>query len=177
MTKWIIDSDHSCAAFAIRHLMIAHVRGQFNKMKGTIQFDPENKDASSVEVEIDVATVTTGIKKRDDHLLTSDFFDQQNFPTITFRSTNVEFVDSKRARITGDLTLHGVKRQVVFVSEYAGPIKSPMGGEITMGFSAATKINREDFGMMWGSEQIEGGGILAGKDVLITLDVEADLAE
>jgi polyisoprenoid-binding protein YceI len=176
MAIWIIDSDHSCAAFAIRHLMIAHVRGQFNKMKGTIVFDPEKKDASSVQVEIDVATVTTGIRKRDDHLLTADFFDQSKFPLITFKSRQIEFLDNKRARITGDLTLHGVTRQVVFNAEYAGPVKSPMGGEITMGFSAATKINREEFGMMWGSEELEGGGLLTGKDVHITLDVEADLA-
>jgi len=146
-------------------------------MKGTIQFDPEKKSASSVEVEIDVASVMTGIKKRDDHLLTSDFFDQKNFPTITFKSKTVEFADSKRAKITGDLTLHGVTRQVVFFAEYAGPVKSPFGGEITMGFSAATKINREDFGIMWGSEEIEGGGLMTSRDVQITLDVEADLSE
>jgi len=177
MAKWIIDSDHSCAAFAIRHLMIAHVRGQFNKMKGTIQFDPKKKDTSSVDVEIEVATVTTGIRKRDDHLLTEDFFDQSRFPSITFKSQHIEFLDNKRARITGDLTLHGVTRQVVFDAEYAGPVKSPMGGEITMGFSAETKIDREEFGMMWGSEELEGGGLMTGKEVLITLDVEADLAE
>jgi polyisoprenoid-binding protein YceI len=146
-------------------------------MKGTIQFDPEKKEASSVEVEIDVATVTTGIRKRDDHLLTSDFFDQHKFPTITFTSRIVEFSDGNRAKITGDLTLHGVTREVVFVAEYAGPVKSPYGGEITMGFSAATKINREDFGMLWGSEEIEGGGLMTSKDVQITLDVEADLAD
>jgi polyisoprenoid-binding protein YceI len=177
MAKWIIDSDHSCAAFAIRHMMIAHVRGQFNRIKGTIQFDSAQKSNSSVEVEIDVSSVTTGIRKRDDHLLTADFFDRPKFPSITFKSKQVEFMDNNRAKITGDLTLHGVTRQVVFDAEYAGPVKSPFGGEVTMGFTASTKINREDYGMFWGSEEIEGGGFMTSKDVLLSLDVEADLAE
>jgi len=177
MATWIIDSDHSCATFSIRHMMIAYVRGQFNKLSGRISFDPADRSAASVEVAIEVSGVTTGNRKRDDHLLSAGFFNQQKFPAILFKSTTVRFRDGNRMEITGDLALHGVTRPVTFEAEFAGPVKSPYGGEITMGFTAATTINREEFGMMWGSEEIEGGGLLTGKEVSITLDVEADRAE
>jgi polyisoprenoid-binding protein YceI len=177
MAKWIIDSDHSCAAFAIRHMTLAHVRGQFNRMKGTIHFDPSDKSRTSVEVDIDVASVNTGIKKRDEHLLTNDFFDEAKYPTITFKSTKVEFLNSTRCRVSGNLTMHGTTRPVTFEGEYAGPRKNPYGDETTVGFSGSTTVNREDFSIMWGSEPMEGGGLVAGKEVQIFLDVEADLAE
>jgi polyisoprenoid-binding protein YceI len=158
-------------------MMIAYVHGQFNKLNGAISFDPADRAAASVDVEIEVAGVTTGNRKRDDHLLTADFFDQPKFPVITFKSSKVKFLDGKRIEIAGNLTLHGVTRPITFEAEFAGPVKSPYGGEITMGFTASTTINREDFGMMWGSEEIEGGGLMTGKEVSITLDVEADLVE
>jgi polyisoprenoid-binding protein YceI len=177
MAKWIIDSDHSCAAFAIRHMALAHVRGQFNKLKGVIHYDPVGRSRTSVEVEIDVASVNTGIKQRDDHLLTGDFFDQANHPTITFKSTKVEFLEGNRCRVSGNLSIHGITRPVIFEGEYAGPHGNPYGDETSVGFSGSTTINREDFGIMWGSELMEGGGLVAGKEVQIFLDVEADLAE
>ncbi len=177
MATWVIDPDHSCAAFAIRHMALAHVRGQFTKMKGTIRFNPADKSRTSVDVEIDVASVSTGIQKRDEHLLTDDFFDQGKYPTITFTSRTVDFLDNNRCRVSGDLTIHGSTRPVTFEGEYAGPRKNPYGDETTVGFSGTTTINREDFGMMWGSEPMEGGGLVAGKEVQIFLDVEADLAE
>lgn len=177
MATWVIDPDHSCATFSIRHMMIAHVRGQLNSLKGAISFDPADRSKASVDVEIAVAGVTTGNRKRDDHLLTADFFDVQKFPAILFKSTSVAFREGNRMEITGDLVLHGVTRQITFGAEFAGPVKSPYGGEITMGFSAALTINREDFGMMWGSEAMEGGGLLTSKEVSITLDIEADRAE
>jgi polyisoprenoid-binding protein YceI len=177
MAKWIIDSDHSCAAFAIRHMALAHVRGQFNRIGGTIHFDPFNRSHVSVEVDIDVASVNTGIKKRDEHLLTSDFFDGIKYPTITFKSSKVEFLDGMRCLVSGNLTMHGAIRPVTLEGEYAGPRKNPYGDETTIGFSGSTTVNREDFGIMWGSELMEGGGLVAGKDVQIFLDVEADLEE
>jgi polyisoprenoid-binding protein YceI len=158
-------------------MMIAHVRGQFNKLSGRISFDPVDRSATSVEVEIEVSGVTTGNRKRDDHLLSDEFFDQQKFPAIVFKSTRVQFRDGNRMEITGDLTLHGITRPITFEAAFAGPVKSPYGGEITMGFTAATTLNREDFGMMWGSEEIEGGRLMTGKEVSITLDIEADRAE
>ena len=177
MAKWIIDPDHSCAAFAIRHMMLAHVLGQFNGMRGTIHFDPSDKSRTSVEVDIDVASVNTGIKKRDEHLLTEDFFDGVEYPSITFKSTEVEFINSMRCRVSGNLTMHGTTRPVTFEGEYSGPRKNPYGDETTIGFSGSTTVNREDFRIMWGSELMEGGGLVAGKEVQIFLEVEADLAE
>ncbi|HUI67833.1 MAG TPA: YceI family protein [Nitrospirota bacterium] len=177
MAKWIIDSDHSCAAFAIRHMMLAYVRGQFSSVKGMIHFDPSDRSRTSVEIEIDVASVNTGIKKRDEHLMTGDFFDQTKYPTITFKSTKVDFFNSNRCRVSGNLTMHGTTRPVTLEGECTGPRKNPYGDETTVGFSGATIVNREDFGIMWGSEPMEGGGLVAGKDVNIFLDVEADLAQ
>jgi polyisoprenoid-binding protein YceI len=177
MAKWTIDSDHSCAAFAIRHMALAHVRGQFNNLTGSIQFDPENKSRVAVDVEIDVASITTGNKKRDEHLLTGDFFDQAKYPSIAFKSTKVEFLSGNRCRVTGNLTMHGATRPVTFEGEYSGPRGNPFGDETSVGFSGSATVNREDFGIMWGSEPMEGGGLVAGKEVQIFLDVEADLAE
>lgn len=177
MALWTIDPNHSCAAFAIRHMTLAHVRGQFTKMQGSIRYDPADRSRVSVNVEIDVASVFTGNKNRDAHLLTADFFDQGKYPVIKFSGTSVEFLDGNRIRVNGSLTIRGTTQPVVFEGEYAGPLKTPYGGEITVGFSGSIKINREDFGIMWGSELMEGGGLIAGKEVQIFLDVEADLAE
>jgi len=177
MAIWTIDADHSCAAFAIRHMALAHVRGQFTRMKGTIHFDPVDKSLTAVDVEIDVASVMTGVKKRDEHLLTADFFDQSKYPTITFTSRSFDFLDNNRCRVNGDLTIHGTTRPVTFEGEYAEPRRNPFGDELSVGFSGAVTVNREDFGILWGSEPMEGGGLVAGKEVQIFLDVEADLAE
>ncbi len=174
MTNWKIDPDHSCAAFAIRHMALAHVRGQFTSVSGSIRFDPENRKDTSVYVEISVSSVNTGNKTRDAHLLTADFFDETRYPRITFRSTKIEFLGVNRCRVTGDLTLHGMTRQVTLEGEYAGPHGNPYGEEISVGFSGSVRINREDFGMMWGSEPMKGGGFVVGKEVDLFLDVEAD---
>lgn len=173
MTRWLIDRDHSCASFAIRHLALAYVRGQFN-MGGIVEFDPADRSRVSVTVEIEVESVNTGIRKRDEHLLTSDFFDQPRFPLITFKSTRIEFIGPNQCRVTGDLSLHGITRSVTFDGEFAGPRGNPWGDETSIGFSASTTVNREDFGIMWGSEPLEGGGLVAGREVQLFLDVEAD---
>jgi polyisoprenoid-binding protein YceI len=158
-------------------MALANVRGQFTKMQGSIHYDPADRSHVSLDVEIEVASVFTGNKNRDAHLLTGDFFDQGKYPSIKFSSESIEFLAGNRCRVNGNLTIHGTTRPVAFEGEYAGPRKTPYGGEMTLGFSGSTTINREDFGIMWGSEPMEGGGLVAGKEVQIFLDVEADLAE
>jgi polyisoprenoid-binding protein YceI len=175
MKSCIIDPDHSVATFAIRHLMIANVRGMFPKVTGVVRYDDQDITRSSVEAEVDVASLTTGVKKRDEHVLSSEMLDAGRYPKMTFRSTRVERRADASLAVHGDLTIHGVTRPVVFTAEHFGPVKSPFGGEITLGFSASAKVNREDFGVLWGSEALEGGGFIAGKEVEITIDVEADL--
>src|SRR5512137_2584370 len=103
MARWILDPDHTVAAFSIVHMMIAHVRGQFNKISGTIDYDPMNINTSSVELVIDVASIYTGIRKRDDHLRSSDFFDVHTCPTMSFNSTRIESTDDNLVQVTGDL--------------------------------------------------------------------------
>jgi polyisoprenoid-binding protein YceI len=176
MSTWIIDPDHSVAAFAVRHLKVAYVRGQFNTIRGTIRFDPKDISQASAEATIEVPGLHTGIKKRDDHVLSADFFDAGAFPQISFRSTRIEGAGQNRAKMTGDLTIRGTTKTVSMDAEFSGPVKSPSGGEITMGFSATATINRFDFGMAW-NELMEDGGFIVDKDVKITLDIEADLKE
>ena len=176
MAKWTVDPDHSVAAFAVRHMMIAHVRGQFSRISGTIYFDPAQRNGASVDVTIDVASITTGIRKRDEHLLSGDFFDARQYPVITFKSSAVEFGDANRVRVAGDLTVHGITHAIAFEGEYFGPVRSPEGDETSIGFSATVVLRREDYGITW-NVPMEDGGVVVGSEVRISLDLEADLAE
>ena len=173
MAKWSIDSDHSVAAFIIRHLMVSNVRGQFNKISGEISFDPSDILHSSVEATIDASGIYTGIQKRDDHLRSQDFFDVSRYPFIVFRSDAVEVTGDKRLKIGGNLTIHGITRSVTLDAEYSGPEKSPYG-DTSIGFNARTRINREDYGLTWNVD-LESGGVMVGREVQIFLEIEADL--
>lgn len=175
MTKWIVDPDHSVAAFSIRHMMISTVRGQCNSVHGAIHLDSDDLTRSSVEVTIDVKSLTTGIKKRDEHLHSPDFFDAENHPTIIFKSTRIEPTAVNSCKVTGDLTIRSITRPVTLNVDFVGPIKSPYG-ETSMGFSARTEVNREDFNVLW-NEPVEKGGVMVGKFARLFLEVEADLAE
>jgi len=174
MKKWSLDPDHSVARFSIRHFMIANVEGLFSKMTGVIQFDPPDLTPLSVEAEIDVKSLTTGHPERDEHLLSPDYFDAGKYPKIFFKSTYVEGMGGNRGKITGDLTIRGIRRPVTLDFEFFGPVKSPFSGITCVGFSATGKVNREDYGMTWNAA-MEGGGVVTGKDVQIHMEVEADL--
>ena len=174
MAKWDIDPDHSVASFTVRHLMIANVHGHFSKVTGMIDFDPSHVTHSSVEVTINATSICTGIKKRDEHLRSPDFFDVEKYPEIIFKSTSVEITGGNRCKVNGDLIIHGIRRPIILEAEYFGPVKSPYGAT-SIGFAAMTKINREDYGIAW-NEAMEAGGVMVGRDILIVLDVEADLA-
>lgn len=176
MGKWIIDPDHSVAAFGVRHLTIADVRGQFNRLSGTVSFDPADPGGLSLEAVIEAAGIYTGIAKRDEHLRSSDFLDVAQYPAITFRSTAFATRGEGRGRLAGELTIHGVTRPIFLDVVLAGPVQCPeeIGGETTMGLSARTGVNREDFGMVW-NLPMPGAGIAVGVDVEIQLEIEADL--
>jgi polyisoprenoid-binding protein YceI len=175
MAKWKIDPDHSVGVFSIRHMTVAFVHGQLNKVSGTVNFDPDDIAGLAVEIEIDTDSIITGIGKRDDHLKSADFFDIKKYPKIIFKSTGSEQAGSGHCRISGDLNIHGIKKSIVMDVNVSGPVKSPFG-ETTLGLTGKTILNREDFGITW-NQPMEKGGFMVGKDVEVSMDIEADLTE
>jgi polyisoprenoid-binding protein YceI len=174
MAQWQIDPTHSSAEFAVRHMMVSTVRGGFRNITGTIDFDPDNVEAASVEAVIQVAEMTsTGVADRDNHLKSADFLDAKKYPTITFKSTRVKKTGKDSARIYGDLTIRDVTREVALDVTALGQAISPYGPTIA-GFEASTKIDREAFGLTW-NVALESGGVLVGKELKISLDIEAAL--
>ena len=170
-STWQIDPNHSAAQFAVRHLSISTVRGAFTKVNGTIQLDDKDISKSSVEVTIDADSVDTRVPNRDKDLRSDHFFDVQKYPTITFKSTKVEQVEPGKLKVTGDLTIHGVTKPVVLdVEGPTGAVKDPWGNQRAAA-NATTKINRQDYGVKWNAT-MDGGGVVVGDDVAITIDVE-----
>jgi polyisoprenoid-binding protein YceI len=170
-STWEIDPNHSAAQFAVRHLAISTVRGAFTKMNGTVQFDDKDVSKSSVEVTIDAASVDTRVADRDKELRSDHFFDVEKFPTLTFKSTKVEQETAGKLKVTGDLTIHGVTKQVVLeVEGPTAPVKDPWGNQRAAA-NASTKVNRQDFGVKWNAK-MDNGGWVVGDDVDITIDVE-----
>lgn len=164
------DTSHSSIAFSVRHMMISKARGSFDKWSGTVDLNEQNPTAAVINVTIDTASINTKDAQRDGHLRSPDFFDAEKYPTITFQSTKVELTDKENAKLTGDLTIHGVTKPVVLDVEYQGSSKSPWG-TVNYGFSAKTKLNREDWGLTWNAA-LEQGGWLVGKDVNVEIEVE-----
>jgi len=171
-TKWQIDPQHSDAQFAVTHLMISTVRGEFHGLKGTIILDDKDISKSSVDVTIDATSVDTREPKRDADLKSDHFFYTEKFPTLTFKSTKVEQGADGKLKVTGDLTMRGVTKQVVLdVTAPKPAIKDPWGMQRTA-FNATTKVNRQDFGVSW-NQTLDSGGVVVSDNVDITLDVEA----
>jgi len=170
-STWQIDPNHSAAQFAVRHLAISTVRGAFTKVNGTVQFDDKDVSKSSVEVTIDAASVDTRVADRDKELRSDHFFDVEKYPTLTFKSTKVEQETPGKLKVTGDLTIHGVTKQVVLeVEGPTAPVKDPWGNQRAAA-NASTKVNRQDFGVKWNAK-MDNGGWVVGDDVDITIDVE-----
>ena len=169
---WEIDPTHTSAQFAIRHLMVSTVRGDFRKVSGKVNLDDQDVTKSTVDATIDVASIDTGITKRDDHLRSPDFFDVAKYPTMTFKSKKIQKGSGDgNYKITGDLTLRGVTKEVVLDFEgHLKPVKSPQGKTL-IGGMATTKINRKDFGLTWNAA-LETGGVAVGEDVTVTIDIE-----
>ena len=180
MTKWIFEPGHSAAEFAVRHMMISHMRGLFKNVHGRIDFDPDKPaDAAAVEATIHAAGIWTGDDERDAHLRGPDFLNVEKHPDIAFRSTEVRCVGEADFNVMGELTLCGVTRPVVLATHYLGRWQCPywegdkdLGPTTRIGFVATTAINRHHFGVSWNAP-LDRGGMVVGDEVAITLDVEA----
>ena len=168
-----IDNAHTQIQFAVRHMMISKVRGEFTKFSGSVDLNVERPELTAVDVAVDLASINTRDAQRDGHLRSADFFDVENNPTMKFKSTSVQVLDKKHAKLNGDLTIRTVTRPVTLDVEFVGSAKSPWG-TTNYGFSAKTKINREDFGLVW-NVALESGGWLVGKEVEI--DIEAEVVQ
>ena len=168
---WELDTAHTGVHFKVRHLMVSYVRGDFEKISGRIVYDEKDISRSSADITIGAASINTRVAKRDDHLRSPDFLDAAKYPVITFKSKRVEKAGDGRLKMTGDLTIRGVTREVVLdVQGPAPPIKD-LEGKTRVGGSASTKIDRKDFGLTW-NKAIESGGVVVGDEVEITIDVE-----
>lgn len=170
-STWVIDPDHSNVGFKVRHLMVSNVHGSFGKYTGTVVADDNDITKSKVEVSIDTSSINTNVQKRDEHLRSADFFDVAKFPTMTFTSTKVTKIGKDKLKVTGNLTLHGVTRQVVLDVKGISRESKDLYGNIRRGATATTTINRKDFGLTW-NKVLETGGIAVGEEVTITLEIE-----
>jgi polyisoprenoid-binding protein YceI len=170
-TTWQLDPAHSNAQFSVRHLGISNVQGEFTKISGAVQLDDQDISKSSVNATIDVASIDTRVERRDSDLKNDHFFDVAKYPTITFQSTKIWKTGDGTAKMTGNLTIHGVTKEVTF--DVTGPSKAiqVMGGT-RCGASATTRINRQDFGIVFMSNTLPGGDEMIGDTVTITLDIE-----
>lgn len=168
-----IDQSHSEIQFSARHMMVSKVRGVFDKWEGAIVLDPANPANTTVDITIDAASINTKDAQRDGHLRSPDFLNVEKFPSVTFKSTKVAVTGDNEAKLTGDLTIAGVTKPAVLDVEYQGNAKSPWG-TTSYGFSAHTKINREDWGLTWNAA-LETGGWLVGKE--ISIDIELELVQ
>jgi polyisoprenoid-binding protein YceI len=170
-TQWQIDPAHSAAHFSVRHLMISNVRGEFNKVSGSVVLDPSDPTKSTVEITADTATINTREPQRDEHLRSADFFDVANHPTMKFRSKRIAAAGAGRFKVTGDLTIRGTTREVTFEVEGPTPAVKDPWGNIRAGVSATAKINRKDFGLVWNA-LTEAGGVMVGDEVSISFEAE-----
>jgi polyisoprenoid-binding protein YceI len=166
---YALDASHSHVGFKVRHLMVSKTRGRFADFTGTVTIAPEPLD-SSVEVDVQLASIDTRDEGRDAHLRSADFFDTDRYPTMTFRSTGVRQVGDARYDVDGDLSLLGITKPLTLHVEFDGVARDPWGGE-RAAFTATAKLNREDFGITW-NQALETGGVLVGKEIEIEIEAE-----
>jgi polyisoprenoid-binding protein YceI len=170
ITEWDIDSAHTGAHFSVKHLMVSTVRGQFRKVTGKVWLDDAQPARSRLEVQIDAASLETGEPKRDGHLRSADFFDVEKFPTLAFKSTNIERKGDEFL-VTGELTMHGVTKKLLLTVETLTPATKDPYGRVVRGVSATGKLNRKDWGLGWNAP-LETGGVLVGEEVKLQIDAE-----
>jgi polyisoprenoid-binding protein YceI len=170
-STWNIDPAHTRAQFAVRHLMVSTVRGDFGKVSGVVNLDESNLTKSSIEASIDASSIDTRNEKRDEDLKSPNFFDVAKYPTITFKSTKVEKAGDMKYKVTGNLTIHGMTKEVVLDVEGSPKSITDPYGMTRVGGVAKTRINRTDFGLKWNAP-LETGGVVVGEEVDITIDLE-----
>ncbi|HEU5377118.1 MAG TPA: YceI family protein [Ktedonobacteraceae bacterium] len=168
---WNIDPTHSQVTFSVKHMMVSTVKGNFKVFGGKLEIDEANPQNSWVEAEADTGSIDTRDANRDKHLRSADFFDSEQYPEITFKSKKIEPVSNDEYRVLGDLTIHGVTREVLFKAEYAGQLKDGYGKQ-RAGLSAKAAINRKDFGLTW-NKALETGGVAVSDKVVIEIDLAA----
>lgn len=173
--QWTLDPSHSEIGFSARHMMISTVRGNFQNFSGTAEFDPEAIENGSIEVEIDVASIDTRDENRDGHLKSGDFFDTENYPAITFRSTSVEARGNGAYNVHGNLTIKGETHPVTLDATFTEVVPDPFGGT-RIGVSAGTQIDRKEFGLEW-NQALETGGVLVGEHIGINIDAQLVVSE
>ncbi|MCZ6468589.1 MAG: YceI family protein [Candidatus Dadabacteria bacterium] len=171
VAEYMIDPDHSQVTFKVKHLAISTVTGRFDLLEGSYSIDLENIANSNVNTSIVASSINTNKKKRDDHLRSAEFLDVEKYPNITFKSKEIKNGDGNKFQIVGDLTIHGITKEVTLDAVYEGHIASDPWGFERTAFIASGIINRKDFGMTW-NKALEAGGFLVGDEVRITLEVE-----
>jgi polyisoprenoid-binding protein YceI len=169
-TNWTVDPAHSHVGFAIKHLMIATVRGRFTDVQGTVRVDESDPTTADIDITVATKSITTGDETRDAHLRSADFFDVERYPTMRFRSKRVQRKSGDSVRAIGDLTIRDVTREVVLDVELLGRVKDPWGKE-RAAFEARTTINRGAYGLTWNAA-LEAGGVLVGDEVKISIEAE-----
>ncbi|MEE3955049.1 YceI family protein [Peribacillus frigoritolerans] len=170
-TKWIVDPTHSAIEFSVKHMMIAKVKGSFNKFEASILANPSDLTTAEIDFTVDVASIDTRNADRDNHLRSVDFFDVEKKPTLTFKSTKIVKTDEDEYDVTGNVTLNGVTQEETFSITFEGQGKDPWGNE-KAGFSGKGKVKRSDYGLTYNAA-LETGGVLIGDQITLTIEIEA----
>ncbi len=170
-TTWDIDPDHSSIEFKVKHLMVSSVKGTFTKQAGVVEINDKDITKSKIGVTIATNSVSTNLQKRDEHLRSADFLDVARFPFITFISKKIVTSATGAMKVTGDLTIHGVTKEIILDVEQISKESKDPWGNMRRGTSASTKINRKDFGLVW-NKSLETGGFIVGEEITVSLEIE-----
>lgn len=169
-TKWSIDPTHSEIGFKVKHMMFTNVSGKFDKFDATAESNDDSFDQAQINFSADAASVNTGNNDRDTHLKSGDFFDVEQFPKLEFKSTSFRKVNGDNYELQGDLSLHGITKNIRLDVEYGGLMKDPWGN-MKAGFTVTGKFNRKDFGLNWNAA-LEAGGVLVSEDVRLNAEIQ-----
>lgn len=167
---WKIDTAHTQVLFSVRHMMITKVRGQFERFSGSVDLNEAEPAATTVDIQVETASINTRDPQRDTHLRSADFFDSEKYPYMTFKSKKVEVLDDQHAKLTGDLTIKDITRPLTLDVMYVGSAKSPWG-MTSFGFAASGRLNRKNWGLTW-NKSLETGGVLVGDEIDIEIEIE-----